>query len=446
MSTFTSSAETDSASVSPTAKKQRIILLDIMRGIALFGVLAMNIMGMAQPDHFYGSMDLSQPVTGANFYVWIFSMVFLHGSMRGMFSVLFGAGTMLLLNRLENSKGSSLAADIYYRRLLWMIGFGLINAFFFLWYGDILFFYGTMGLVLFPFRNMSARKLMIPILVILLFGLYRENASLNDDRDPIIKGQYAEQLQKQHKALSAEQKTQLEDFQSIQKKNSNEKVAKDAIEEVSLVKKANYSQLFDHNAKTSTFMESVFYYNAWWDILFMFFAGMAFYKSGFITGESPLWVYLVTAIAGLGIVWTLNYLKYTGIYNARFDYVKITASSSYTIDQFTRLLQVAGNLSLIVLLYKLKPFRYILNIFAAVGQMAFTNYLSQSILAAVIFFGFGLYGKFQRYEIFEIAAGIAVFQIIFSNIWMRYFTFGPFEWLWRSLTYLKAQPLKRSNS
>jgi uncharacterized protein len=101
-----------------------------------------------------------------------------------------------------------------------------------------------------------------------------------------------------------------------------------------------------------------------------------------------------------------------------------------------------GNLSLIILLYKLIPFRKILNVFAPVGQMAFTNYLSQSIITAVIFLGFGLYGTLQRYEVYYVVAAIWLFQVIFSNIWLHYFRFGPFEWLWRSLTYWHKQPMK----
>ena len=104
-----------------------------------------------------------------------------------------------------------------------------------------------------------------------------------------------------------------------------------------------------------------------------------------------------------------------------------------------------GYLSLLILLYKVIPFRKILNIFVPVGQMAFTNYLMQSIITSIIFHGFDLFGKLQRYEIYYVVAGIWIFQIIFSHIWLRYFLFGPFEWLWRSLTYLRKQRMVRRN-
>jgi len=76
--------------------------------------------------------------------------------------------------------------------------------------------------------------------------------------------------------------------------------------------------------------------------------------------------------------------------------------------------------------------------------MAFTNYLSQSIITSVIFYGFGLFDRLQRYEVYYVVAGIWLFQVIFSHIWMKYFRFGPFEWVWRSLTYLYRPPMLRN--
>ena len=77
-----------------------------------------------------------------------------------------------------------------------------------------------------------------------------------------------------------------------------------------------------------------------------------------------------------------------------------------------------------------------------VGQMAFTNYLMQSLLCGIVFnaYGFKMFGQLQRYETYLVVFAIWIFQILYSNIWMRYFLFGPFEWAWRSLTYWKIQP------
>ena len=110
----------------PLRQKERIRFIDAVRGLALLGILLMNSMAQSQAHFFYMDMDLSQPVTGPNFWAWVVEAFLFEGTMRGLFSILFGAGTILLLNRLEKQKPGLEPADIYYRRLLWLLVFGLI--------------------------------------------------------------------------------------------------------------------------------------------------------------------------------------------------------------------------------------------------------------------------------------------------------------------------------
>src|SRR5947208_939173 len=104
----------------PVNKNDRIIFLDCIRGIALLGILIMNIMSQSQPPVFYKALNLNQPITGLNFWSWVIECLFFEGTMRGLFSILFGAGTLLLLNRLQKQHSGLVPADIYYRRLLWL--------------------------------------------------------------------------------------------------------------------------------------------------------------------------------------------------------------------------------------------------------------------------------------------------------------------------------------
>lgn len=129
-----------------------------------------------------------------------------------------------------------------------------------------------------------------------------------------------------------------------------------------------------------------------------------------------------------------------------FNFFKNVAFSFYELARMPRAIGIIG---LIMLLYKANVFRYVLQIFRPVGQMAFTNYLMQSLICGIIFnaYGFKLFGQLQRYETYLVVLAIWMVQIIYSNIWMRYFLFGPFEWAWRSLTYWKRQPfIKRVTS
>ena len=206
----------------------------------------------------------------------------------------------------------------------------------------------------------------------------------------------------------------------------------------------NYLTIFRELVGVNMMLQSVFLYEVgWYDVLLCFFLGMALFKSGFLLGKKRAGVYAAVAIAGIGSGIALNYYYLQLQYRTGLDGIALNQQLKVSYYEIRRVLQTMGNLSLIILLYKVIPFRKILNVFAPVGQMAFTNYLSQSIITSIIFLGFGLFSKLQRYEVYYVVAAIWLFQVIFSNIWLHYFRFGPFEWLWRSLTYQHKQPMKK---
>jgi uncharacterized protein len=415
----------------PLQKKERILFLDSIRGIALLGILLMNSMAQSQAHQYYDKMDLSQPITGANFYAWVGEMFFFEGTMRGLFSILFGAGTILLLVRLTKTRPGLEPADIFYRRLLWLLVFGLINAFVFLWPGDILYPYALCGLLLFPFRNLSPKNFLWIAFALLLIGTYRENSDLYRHKGIINKGLAVQAMDTTKIKMTDQQK-------------SKEGIAKGAKEEVKKITGQSYLSIFRYYLGVNMMIESTAFYKFfWWDILLFFFMGMAFYKSGFLLGKKSNLVYFLMALIGIGSGLLINYFFVKEQYNLRFDNYEFTQRWKFSYYEIRRVLQTTGYLSLLILLYKLIPFKKLMNIFAPVGQMAFTNYLSQSIITSIFFYGFNWFGRLQRYEVYYVVAAIWLLQIIFSNIWLRYFRFGPFEWLWRSLTYLQKQPMRR---
>jgi uncharacterized protein len=435
-----------SQSLNPVNQKERIQFIDAVRGIALLGILLMNSMAQSQPHFYYAAMNLSQPITGLNFYAWAAETFLFEGTMRGLFSILFGAGTLLFLNRIIKQKSGLEPADLFYRRMLWLLVFGLINAFVFLWPGDILYPYALCGLLLFPFRNWSARNLLLAALFLVALGTYRENSQLYDNKETIIKGIVAEQLEAKKSTLTEGQKKDLEKYKGFKEENTNTGIAKKADEELKKIQGQSYASIFTFYRDINMMLQSVFFYNSWWDILFFFFIGMALFKSGFLLGSKSILLYTGIAVIGISVGLLLNYLVLKAAYQLRFDNFRLTQDQPFNFYQIRRVCQTMGYLSLLILLYKVIPFRKILNVFAPVGQMAFTNYLSQSIITSVIFYGFGLYGQLQRYEIYYVVIGIWVFQIIFSHVWLRYFRYGPFEWLWRSLTYWHKQPMRKGLS
>lgn len=428
----------------PLRQNERIQLIDAVRGIALLGILLMNITAQSQAHFFYDRMDPRQSITGLNFLAWGGETLFFEGTMRGLFSILFGAGTILLLTRLTKKMNGLEPADIFYRRLLWLLIFGVINAFIFLWPGDILYPYALCGLILFPFRNLSPKNLLWIAFAFLAIGTYRENSDLYHQKKVINKGQVAETLDAKKVKLTDQQQEDLGKYKTFKEKSTAAGILKAAQEEEKKIKGQSYFSIFRYYLDINMMIEStVFYQSYWWDIFLFLFIGMALYKSGYLTGKGSSFLYASVAVVGISVGLLINYLYLRQQYQLRFDNFQFAQKWKFSYYEIRRVFQTVGYLSLLILLYKTIPFRKILNVFAPVGQMAFTNYLTQSIITSLIFYGFGLFAKLQRYEIYYVVAAIWLFQIITSHLWLRYFKFGPFEWVWRSLTYLKKQPMKR---
>ena len=447
-----------SSLIAPLNKKDRILFLDCLRGFAILGILIMNIMGAGQNDAFYRNMDLSQPTTGPNLWAWVIGNGLFDGAMRGIFSMLFGAGTILLLDRLEKNATAITPADInattitpadiYYRRVLWLFLFGLFNAFFLLWWGDILYFYGLCGLVLFPFRKMTPKQLLVPIFIILAFGIYRESNVVIRNKEIISKGRQAQVRQDKHQQLTEQQTKDLTAFEGFQKENSSEAMMTKAKEDTKTFQTANLDGRRAIIWNAAAFFEGPFFYDNWFDIVVLFLIGMALYRSGFLTGQKSTTTYALVGFSCTIIALLMNYIEFAPMYVNKFDLVKITESSlPIRLHQLRRVLQVIGYTGLLRLCYSWSPiFCRAFNWLAPVGQMAFTNYLCQSIFMLVAFVIMDYYGKLQRYQLFGMAVGFYILQIVFSNIWLRFFRFGPFEWAWRSLTYWKRQPMKKQES
>jgi uncharacterized protein len=425
----------------PLPQNGRIQFMDAIRGMAVLGILIMNSMGQGQAS-FYSSLDPRQSVAGANYWAWLIESLFFEDSMRWLFSILFGAGTILFLLRLQKQKNGLEPADIYYRRLLWLLMFGLLNGFIFLWPGDILFAYAICGLLLFPFRNWSPRKLLWAALFFLAIATYRENTGLYDSKELIAKGGSAALLNAKKIALTPLQKEELDQYTSFKEKSGRDGIIKDVVAKEKKVQGQSYLAIFRQFKEVNMRVEK-YVYSGLWDSLIFFFMGMAFYKSGFLLGEKSIRFYVITAVVGIGIGLLLNYFWVQLRYDLHFDKFLYAQQWKFDYYEIRRVFQTTGYLSALILLYKIVSFRKLMNLFAPIGQMAFTNYLSQSILTSIIFFGFHLYARLQRYEIYYVVGAIWIFQIITSHVWLRYFKFGPFEWLWRSLTYWHRQPIKK---
>jgi uncharacterized protein len=437
-------------SSAPVQQKERIFILDVTRGIALCGILILNINFFGRPFQAGFNLNIFNETSFPNILSWYASNFVFEGSFRALFSMLFGAGSILIISRLSKSSSGLAPADVYYRRLIWLLLFGLVNCHILLWPGDILYTYAICGLFIFPMRNLSPKVLVALAIFFLLVVMLKGWLKTTDQIDMRDKGVKALAIKEAKKdSLSEDQKEELGKWQGYLERQKLENQKKEMEKEISKMTQHSYAKIWAHLSVINVKLETViFYHEFFFDAMIFILLGMAFYKMGILTGEKPMWLYILFVIAGytLGVGW--GYIVGHAWRQANYDfykYVTIQPPGWMLLYQPHRFLVSLGHLGIIMVLWKSNFFHWLLKPFANVGQMAFTNYLGQSIICTLLFYGygFGYYGLLERYELWYVVVSVWIFQLLFSMIWMKFFSMGPLEWIWRSLTYWSIQPIKK---
>ncbi len=441
------SSPTNQNLAAPVSQNERIIILDALRGMAILGILLMNIPGfsLAVPSGWDPSV-LNEAGT-INYKLWYFVEWFPEGTQRAIFSLLYGAGIILFMKRQEQKLDGVKPLEYFIRRSLWLMVFGLINAWVLLWWGDILFDYACYGMIMVVFRNLPVKSLLIGAVVCFLLMVARDNRDLYLEKKVITRGEQVAAMDTTKVKLTDKQKGQLEAMNEFKDKQTHAKKV-ERNEKSKQQVTGSYEDLYEY--RTNNYLGALirYLYMSIWDVLFFMFLGMAFLKTGIMTGEAPVKYYWIMAVAGLGLGLLLSYYRIKPMIQYQFnefEYMKNVKIETYTISRALRSLGIFGA---VMLLFKSGFFKWFFTLMRPVGQMAFTNYLTQSLICGIIFYGvgFGYYGSLQRYEVYLVVGAIWVLQIIWSHVWLRYFRFGPLEWCWRSLTYWKKQPMRKENT
>lgn len=430
----------------PVSQKERIVILDSLRGIAILGILLMNIPGFALPEPLIDDPSVLNEWGTINFKTWYFIEWFMEGSQRAIFSMLFGAGIILFISRQEKKAEGLYPADYFFRRQLWLLVFGLFNAFVLLWFWDILFNYACIGMIAFAFRRLSPKALIIAAVLCLVLQTARENVDAYRGRKMIYKGEAVAKIDTSITKLTDEQKADLGEMTGLKERTSKEAKIKRMDKNLAKVR-GDYAGLYNYHSDRSFRTEVYFTYYAIWDILVFMFLGMAFFKSGILIGNASAKVYWAFFIGGLGIGLLLSYFRLQPMIDYKFNGFDLKKNVLFEFYGISRTFRAIGIFGLIMLLNKSGLFKWFFALMRPVGQMAFTNYLMQSLLVGLYFYGvgFGMYGKLQRFEIYYVVAVTWAVEIIWSHIWLRFYRFGPLEWAWRSLTYWKLQPMRKAN-
>jgi uncharacterized protein len=388
----------------------------------------MNIVGMGLGPA-YDNPTVLGGDKGVDLWTWFVVNVTFEGTQRGLFSILFGAGVILFTSRPDST-------DAYFRRNLWLIAFGLFNAWVLLWGGDILYFYGLTALFLFAFRNLPGKKLLGIGAGAFMLGAAWTGLETYNMLDLHKRAVAAETLPAAERTEA--QKKDVEQWKEQSRgAPSNERVA-----ELKAKNQAGYISALKVRAPRIAEAQSWQAYRYFFDIFGMMMIGMALFKLGVLTLESKTRTYLAMAVGGYAIGFPLNIYEANLMLGQGFSgLARHQADITYDL---ARVAQTFGHLGLLGLFLKSGALPWLRQSMAAVGRMALTNYLTHSLVALIIFVFLGYWGSLARHQLYYIVFSVWAAQIVISPIWLRNFHFGPVEWLWRYLTYGKAPPFRKS--
>ena len=412
------------ATIASGEASKRIITLDIIRGIAVMGIFSVNIIAFAMIEAAYFNPAAYGGRTGADLALWATNMVLVDGKMRTLFSMLFGASTLLVIERAEAGGRSGPATHI--RRMLVLLGFGLIH-YYFIWFGDILTLYAVCGLVAFNFRRLKPRTLIIIGTLFLLFHMLLFGGFLYTQVQADIAAHAPGATQKAIK----EWNEGLGSFYP-----SAAEIAKDRAQHL-----GSWLDFIRHNLEH---WSSVIQSTLLWipDTVGLMLIGMAGYKSGFLTGEwsdasyrrFASWAIPLGLVAGAAIVITDLATHFYIV--AMFGAFIVLATPFLT-------LMALGYAALIILVTRSQG--WLAQRIAAAGRCAFTNYLGTSLVATFVFYGWGLgyYDSPSRWQAWLLVPVVWTLMLTWSKPWLEHFHYGPFEWAWRSLARGKLQPMRK---
>jgi uncharacterized protein len=402
----------------------RIASLDTIRGVAVMGIFSVNIIAFAMIEAAYFNPPAYGGHTGADLALWAANMLVIDGKMRTLFSMLFGASTLLVIERAEAAGLSG--PKVHIRRMLVLLGFGLAH-FYMIWFGDILVLYAVSGLVAFLFRKLPVERLIALGASFVLVGMLIFSGFMFSQYQADIAAHASGATQHAIK----EWNEGLGSFYPSAAKIAEDK-ALHLGSWLNLVKDnlSHWKQIFPN---TVFFMP---------DTIGLMLLGMAGYRSGFLTGEWDDASY--HRVAKIAIPIGLAAGAAIVAYDILSGFYIIGVFSAFVIIATPFITAMAfGYAALIILASRRQG--WLAQRIAAAGRCAFTNYLGTSLVATFIFYGWGLglYGSLSRWQAWLLVPLVWLAMLAWSKPWLERFNYGPFEWAWRSLARGKLQPMRK---
>jgi uncharacterized protein len=402
----------------PVSHAERIRSLDVLRGFAILGILVMNVQSFAMIAAAYLNPRAYGDLTGANWFVWLVSHVFFDRKFMTIFAILFGAGIALMTTR--RAVAGRKSAAVHYRRMLVLLIFGLLHAYL-IWYGDILYTYAICGMLVFLIRNWRPRTLVILALIFIAIpSLFNLGGQATMPMWPEAERQELRETwwQPSDAAIEAELAHYRSDW---------------------------LAQIPPRIEAASMFQTFFLLQENLWRVSGLMLIGIVLMRWNVLSATRAPRLY--TRLAQLGFGLGLPIVAY-GVYH--------NVSTGWTLErsffagaQFNywgSILVAFGWIALVMIACQRHWLAALQARLAAVGRMALTNYLLQSVTCALIFYGhgLGLAGDISRVGQVLVVLGLWAVQLMLSPWWLSRFQFGPVEWLWRTLTYWQAPPFRRA--
>jgi uncharacterized protein len=407
----------------PTAPHERIEILDILRGLAILGILLVNMLFFAHPLY----LLLIDPAPWANPLDQAASLLiafFAQGKFLTLFSLLFGLGLAIQLQR-SQEKGQS-AVPLYLRRLLALLLIGLAHAFLF-WWGDILVYYALLGFVLLLFRNTAPRRLLRWAVAFLAIPLVLTAGSVALFELARTTPEGAAQIETAMAASQAQFRAAYEQAMAVYSGGDF----------LAMIPQRMADWAFATSAMLSGGMLFL--------VLAMFLVGLYIGKRQLLHNaveQLPLFRRVFAWGIVIGVIGNLLYVMLAhGAGALELTWGTLAGLAGLFIGAPALSLAYATGL---IMLAQNATWHRLLAPLGAVGRTALSNYLLQTLICTTIFhgYGLGLYGQIGPAAGLALTFAIFGLQIPLSNWWVKRFRFGPFEWLWRSLTYGRMQPLR----
>jgi uncharacterized protein len=409
----------------PTKINERIGSLDFLRGIAILGILFINIESFAYPNPwsswkygFESSMDHH-----TRFWVYFLTQ----GKFYTMFALLFGVGFVIFLERVQEKSKALKAMDLYARRLLWLFVFGVLHAYF-IWDGDILYHYAICGFLLLPFRVIKT-KYMILILAFLASLLFiKSHDNITNRKEAFKKYQVA--LNVPTNQRSADETSRINSWEKrYSKKTPN------TTEGVENPKPTYWEGIKNSYNKLKVHKGEFYHQSLIISTLIVMLIGMLLYRSGIFSDYKSWNYYWPITISFVLFGLLINYLRYyQWTYKDHEPILQVWKAHLFT---FPKEILGIGYVLLFNGIYQKFLKNIKIKVFSKIGRTALSNYIFQSIILGLIFYGYGfeLFNQYTRFELLGFVISIWTLQILLTLLWLKYHTQGPLEFIWRKLTY-----------